>query len=206
MIKSNSVSKSTFQTRFWVDSIWSISFGEHILANARHHLSSESGSVEQDRKISSQVLAQLRVPHDDSAASGLIPGQRSNKQNARPTNVYGAAGRVATSTALATLQPALTDGKVTAGHKPVSIWTRLPSHVADAQGDRRRGAGKLGAHAAAPKVLSVNFLRKYIQYCRTKVNPELSDEAAEEIAEFYAKIREVRWDTHFKIPILDAHS
>eukprot|EP01053_Blabericola_migrator_P011885 Blabericola_migrator_1__11884@NODE_724_length_6723_cov_141_689153_g521_i0_p1_GENE_NODE_724_length_6723_cov_141_689153_g521_i0NODE_724_length_6723_cov_141_689153_g521_i0_p1_ORF_typecomplete_len888_score187_39MCM/PF00493_23/1_3e88MCM_OB/PF17207_3/1_7e28MCM_lid/PF17855_1/1_8e20MCM_lid/PF17855_1/4_9e03Mg_chelatase/PF01078_21/9_6e09AAA_3/PF07726_11/1_6e05AAA_5/PF07728_14/3_6e05AAA_5/PF07728_14/2e03Sigma54_activat/PF00158_26/3_6e05Sigma54_activ_2/PF14532_6/0_00048AAA_22/PF13401_6/1AAA_22/PF13401_6/1_1 len=161
------------------------------------YLIRESASAEQDRKISSQVLAQLRVPPDDStggvASSSMILGQRSSNVQNRPKQLYGATGRMGQSQALATLQPDIQVTKISNRNKAALMWTKLPAHIADAQDGRpRRGSygGKLQPAATANKILSVDFLRKYIQYCKSRTPPALTDEAVELIANFYAEIRQ----------------
>jgi len=50
----------------------------------------------------------------------------------------------------------------------------------------------------APEVLTVDFLRKYIRYCR-RLAPKLSDAAAEQVAEKYTDMR-LRFQTGFLDP------
>eukprot|EP00916_Digyalum_oweni_P024698 GHVL01040837.1.p1 GENE.GHVL01040837.1~~GHVL01040837.1.p1 ORF type:complete len:668 (+),score=140.63 GHVL01040837.1:417-2420(+) len=42
----------------------------------------------------------------------------------------------------------------------------------------------------ATRVLKVDFVRKYIHYCKTRPPPSLTEEACKEISEFYADLRE----------------
>eukprot|EP01054_Gregarina_sp_Poly1_P010340 Gregarina_sp_Poly_1__10339@NODE_734_length_6557_cov_123_557627_g549_i0_p2_GENE_NODE_734_length_6557_cov_123_557627_g549_i0NODE_734_length_6557_cov_123_557627_g549_i0_p2_ORF_typecomplete_len294_score60_04MCM_lid/PF17855_1/3_5e21MCM_lid/PF17855_1/2_1e03DUF3987/PF13148_6/0_13DUF3987/PF13148_6/1_3e02IZUMO/PF15005_6/0_086HAUSaugmin3/PF14932_6/90HAUSaugmin3/PF14932_6/0_19Spy1/PF11357_8/6_4e02Spy1/PF11357_8/0_96MqsA_antitoxin/PF15731_5/0_7MqsA_antitoxin/PF15731_5/4_3e02V_ATPase_I/PF01496_19/2_4_NODE_73 len=65
------------------------------------------------------------------------------------------------------------------------MWTRLPAHIADSLEPAKRNS-KLQSQS---KILSIEFLRKYIQYCKSCPAPILTDEAVELIADFYAEIR-----------------
>ncbi|EZG55204.1 MCM2/3/5 family protein [Gregarina niphandrodes] len=131
----------------------------------------ESSSAKQDRQIAKQVLAQLRAGHKDES-------------------VYDAAHRLralrADVVAPTLLQPKTAEQR---GKKQI-VWQHAPA-LEDGVG---RGKGKLSAEAvraaSAAKLIKPSFLKQYLAYCRYSVQPEMSEEAEEDIAEFYGYIRE----------------
>jgi DNA replication licensing factor MCM3 len=74
--------------------------------------------------------------------------------------------------------------------KNTSVWQR--SHHAGTKASSSSSSAAAGARGAddhADDVLSQDFLRKYIFYAKKKIQPELSEEAREYIANRYAEMR-----------------
>eukprot|EP01055_Gregarina_sp_Pseudo9_P001481 Gregarina_sp_Pseudo_9__1480@NODE_19_length_5871_cov_29_635631_g17_i0_p1_GENE_NODE_19_length_5871_cov_29_635631_g17_i0NODE_19_length_5871_cov_29_635631_g17_i0_p1_ORF_typecomplete_len892_score249_51MCM/PF00493_23/4_5e88MCM_OB/PF17207_3/1_7e27MCM_lid/PF17855_1/3_5e02MCM_lid/PF17855_1/1_9e21Mg_chelatase/PF01078_21/1e09AAA_3/PF07726_11/1_9e06AAA_5/PF07728_14/1e05Sigma54_activat/PF00158_26/2_9e05Sigma54_activ_2/PF14532_6/0_0012RuvB_N/PF05496_12/0_0092MCM_N/PF14551_6/0_025AAA_2/PF07724_14/0_069AAA/PF00 len=156
------------------------------------YLIRESASAEQDRKISNQVLAQLRAPADSEGmihSSALVLGQRANAQT-RPKQLYGSTGRMGQSQALATLQPDFQVKKTSGRNKGAAMWSKLPAHMADNPEAANKSRRASWGSKPGSKILSTDFLRKYVQYCRSRPAPILTDEAVDMIADFYAEIRQ----------------
>uniref|UniRef100_A0A0G4I513 DNA replication licensing factor MCM3 n=1 Tax=Chromera velia CCMP2878 TaxID=1169474 RepID=A0A0G4I513_9ALVE len=53
----------------------------------------------------------------------------------------------------------------------------------------RQGQEESGEEGGSVQILTVDFLRKYIHFCKNHRQPRLSEEAVEEIADFYAELR-----------------
>eukprot|EP01071_Lankesteria_metandrocarpae_P014271 Lankesteria_metandrocarpae@DN8282_c0_g1_i1.p1 len=109
----------------------------------------DSLTAEQDRKICTQVLQQLRQPPDSFMSADLHAG------SSKTSGTHGV------------IQPSNVNEEAQADK---SIW-------------RFTQGGK--------PAVTVEFLQKYIYYCKTQRQmPVLSDEAGEEICNFYAELRQ----------------
>ena len=125
-------------------------------------------SEEEDRRISGQVLRQVRFRNPQSSTRSAAADQAAAGASAvflEPTQ----AGRISSSAATA-------NGDVAVASEVFEKTFAIAS-----QGARGRQPSEL---------LTVDFLKKYISYCKAKPAPVLTEEAIDSIAEIYAGLRE----------------
>lgn len=123
----------------------------------------DSRNSQQDRKIASQVLAQVRYNKNSSKQDLKI-----NKTN----NSF-------------VIQPEYKDDDANDTSDMNGIWQVSSNKVAD-----KRPQKNNSNHLSEDKILTTSFLRKYIHYCKYVRNtPKLTDEAAELVARIFTELR-----------------
>lgn len=170
----------------------------------------ESSSQAEDKKISNQLLASARAANAASVSvggSGADGGLGAGADGTRLVQPHALA-RIGASVEGGTGGAGMA-GTGSSKSKFRSIWRSLPTPT-DAFGEagparhpplprsrsshRGIGLGISSSGSSDPcndhtRILSHDFLRFYIQYCRHNAHPQLTDDATERMAEFYAEIR-----------------
>ena len=136
-------------------------------------------SKEEDRKISAQVLRQLRFRHLPAPS---VTSASSAHGNGRDT--FGVASSYLDPRAESMVTEKTAKKDITSEIFDKNLMAMAAANAANDGASRRRGT------ASATEYVTVEFLRKYIAYAKGLPAPKLTEKSIDAIAEVYTSLRQ----------------